>query len=384
MDHEAKDLLAHLRREVWCLVDGEGGISAEGLLRPLAGNAGARRLNWLVGESRSLENAEDGRATTAAAALPEGYYGNRVFVFPEVPPERRFLVRTPKKMEAPLRRIFQVAEKQKIEELFEKRRAWLRIGLPRDSRTVAEDLIRVVLHCATASNIEVLNQTIDFARDGTSIPLADGGGRARHLAGTISIRGERGEAYMHETEPGVNELAGRYRFRQGRIEFAPARTVRGAAERRVNVRLALTNGELGNSAGANKITTFLGRQNPRTLEIRNLNSAAGGSDGELFAEARERFTNLLLSRERPVTYPDLEAMVKAFEPKIRGVRARAALERRPDGLHRVQRIAVALDRDSFALAEVEAEFMRQELEAELQKRSLLGMEIRVVIEWIGD
>jgi hypothetical protein len=403
---EAEDLLAHLKREVWCLIDDEGGVSAEGLLRPREGNAGARRLEWLV-DGDAAATADEGSVATDVAALPEGFYGGRIFVFPEVSLERRFLVKTPRKMEAPLRRIFQAAEKNVLDQLFEKRRAWLRIGLPSNVSAAAEDLARVVLHCATASNVELLNETIYFDRQGVAAPVGNGGGRAGFLVKPVSIKGERGGAYLHESEPSADELVGRYRFRlgmpemgvgrgdgddgwrtselrfqQGWLEIRPARTLRGLVDGYANVRLLLSNGRLGNTVEAGKITTLLHRSTPRTLKITNLNRAAGGSDGDSFNESRRRFADLLLSRERPVTLPDLEAMVKAFEPKVRAVGAQSALERRSDGLHRVQQITIAMERESFALAEVEAEVVRRELEVELQRRALLGLEVRVKIEWM--
>ena len=46
---EARDLAGYLKREVWCLIDNEGGVRAEGLMRPRAGNGGVRKLEWLVG-----------------------------------------------------------------------------------------------------------------------------------------------------------------------------------------------------------------------------------------------------------------------------------------------------------------------------------------------
>src|SRR5262249_51206605 len=89
---EARDLAGYLKREVWCLIDDEGGARAEGLMRPRTGNGGVRKLEWLVG------GAEPDRE----APLPEGFYGSRIFVLPHIPRERRFLTRIPIKMEAPL------------------------------------------------------------------------------------------------------------------------------------------------------------------------------------------------------------------------------------------------------------------------------------------
>jgi hypothetical protein len=364
---EARDLAAYLKREVWCLIDDEGGIRAEGLLRPRAANGGVRKLEWLVGDAEPRDEA----------LLPEGFYGGRIFVLPHIPSTRRFLTRVPMKMEAPLARIFQQAGQKN---LFDARRAWLRIGLPKEAANVSEDLIRVALHCATASNIEALNETINFSGDGAVVPLTTGGRRARHLVKMLSVKGERGSTYLLDTEPSADEGAGRYRIRQSRLEIEPASTPRGAQDAYVNVRALLSNGELGNDVDAGGIKGFLNRATPRMLEIRNVTGAAGGDDGANLMETRRRFTEMLLSRERPVTYPDLEAMTRAFEPKIRAVEAAPVLERGADGLHRVQRVTITLPRDAFILPEIQAEVLKRELESSLQERSLLGLEIRVVVK----
>jgi hypothetical protein len=368
---EARDLARYLKREVWCLLDNEGGIRAEGLLRPRSGNGGVRRLEWLVGD-REAQSAEK-------QLLPEGFYGSRVFILPYIPSERRFLSRIPKKMEVPLRKIFPSGQK----DLFERPRVWIRIGLPKEAESIAEDLIRIVLHCTTASNIEVLNQTINFSADGAVVPLTTGGGRVQHLVKTLSIKGERGTTYRPETEPSAHDYAGRYRIRQSKLELEPARTAREIADRYANIRLLLCNGELGNNLAVGGIKSFLNRATPRTLEIRNITGASGGDNGESLTETRRRFAEMLLSRERPVTYPDLEAMSRAFEPKIRAVEAVPMLERGIDGLHRVQKVTITLDRDAFALPEEEAEILKRELESTLQERALLGLKVRVAVNLEG-
>jgi hypothetical protein len=367
---EARDVAGYLKREVWCLIDGEGGIRAEGLLRPRAGNGGVRKLEWLVGNREPDEEV----------LLPEGFYGSRIFVLPHIPRERRFLTRIPMKMEAPMGRIFQQPGQTGQKNLFDRPRAWLRIGAPKEATNISEDLIRVVLHCVTASNVEALNQTISFSNDGAMVPLTTGGGRSRHLVKMLSVKGERGATYLLDTEPSADEDVGRYRIRQSRLEIEPARTPRGVKDAYVNVRALLTNGGLGNGVAAGAIKGFLNRATPRTMEIRNVTGAAGGDDGADLMEIKRRFTEMLLSRERPVTYPDLEAMTRAFEPKIRAVKAVPVLERGADGLHRVQRVTITLNRDAFVLPEVEADILKRELESSLQERSLLGLEIRVVVK----
>jgi len=364
---EARDLLTYLQRETWSLLDDDGQIHAKGLLRPTTGNAGVRILEWL---STALP-------ANRSNLQPKGFYGDKVFIFPEVPPERGFIAKTPVKMEVPLKRIFQTAGK----DLFAKPRAWLRIGLPQEARTITEDIVRIVLHCTTASNVEVLNQTIYFENDGTSIPF-NGGGRARYLVRPISIKGENGSEYLHEVDPTATELTGRYRFRRDRLEIEPARTARGVSDRFANVRLLLSNGKLANGVSTGAVTTFLKKISIPALKVTNLNGAAGGTDGESFVQAQNRFAELLLSRERAVTYADLQAIVKAFEPRVRNLNCLATLERTPTGLRRVQRITAALDRHSFTAPDEESIILQRELEAHLQERALLGLNIRVSIEWI--
>jgi hypothetical protein len=369
---EARDLGNYLKREVWCLLDAEGGVNAEGLLRPRDGNGGVRRLEWLLGGPEG-SNGE-------TYALPEGFYGGRAFILPEIPPERKFVSRIPRGMEEPLRKIF--AQAKGKQDLFNQPRVWFRIGLPAKTTSVSEDLIRIVLHATTASNLETLNQTINFAEDGRTIPVATLNGRPRHLVKTLSIKGERGGEYLKEDEPSADESLGRYHFRQGNLEIEPARTPRGEMDAYANIRLLLSNGALGNQVGVGGIKSFLNRDTPRTLEIRNLTAAVGGDDGETVTELKNRFVETLLSRDRLVTFGDLEVMVRGFEPKIRRIKTTSALEPSPGGLQRVQRITIVFRREDFTAPEEETNVIRRELEQILQERSLMGITIRVAVEWM--
>nr|MDQ3828866.1 hypothetical protein [Candidatus Tectomicrobia bacterium] len=166
-----------------------------------------------------------------------------------------------------------------------------------------------------------------------------------------------------------------------RLELEPARTARGLPDRYANVRLLLSNGTLANGVGVGAVTTFLRKAAGPTLAISNLTVAAGSTDGESFEDARRRFAELLLSRERVVTHADLEAVVKAFEPKVHEVRCQPALERTPAGLRRVQQVTAVLDRHTFTAPDEEASLLRRMLEAHLQERAALGLEVRVGIAW---
>jgi hypothetical protein len=127
--------------------------------------------------------------------------------------------------------------------------------------------------------------------------------------------------------------------------------------------------------------TFLRKVAAPTLALSNVTVAVGGTDGESFEDARRHFAQLLLSRERVVTHADLEAGIMAFEPKIRAVRCQPALERTPAGLRRVHRVTAVLDRNAFTLPDEEARLLQRTLEAHLQERAVLGLEVRVEVAW---
>jgi hypothetical protein len=228
------------------------------------------------------------------------------------------------------------------------------------------------------SNVETLNQTIYFDTMGTAIPLTPG----KKLVRPISITGERGAEYLHTSAPTANAHTGRYRFCQERCEIDPAHPMRGTPDRYANVRLLLSDGTLANGVNAGAITTFLKKVALPILEIRNVTMTAGGTDGESFVDARQRFAEALLSRQRVLTHADLESIIKAFAPKVRAVQCQPGLERLPGGLQRVHRITVGLDRRAFTSSDEEASLLQRELEDHLQQRAVLGLAVRVAVAWV--
>jgi hypothetical protein len=164
------------------------------------------------------------------------------------------------------------------------------------------------------------------------------------------------------------------------LEIAPAQTSRGIKDRLANVRLLLTAGNMGNEVSANSIKTFL--RKGMLPDLNNLTAAAGGADDESLTDMQARFAELLLTRERVVTHADLAAVITAYEPKVRRVEAQPALARSADGLRRVQRIKVFLDRQSFTVPDVEKEVLQRELTAHLQARVLLGLDVQVEAVWM--
>src|SRR5215510_8512499 len=191
-----------LKRESWCVLDDDGAITSEGLLRPRLGRCVIRELCWL---SDTEHDSGD--------SMAEGFYSGRSFILPTFPPDRRFKSPIPQKMDEAIHRIFGKA----TDSLFGKKRAWLKIGLP-GCLNLNEEIIRAALHCVTASNLEVLNQTLYFTLTGTSVPVSSEGGTTKHLVAPISVIGESGTTYLMDAQPSVDASAGRYHFHNGRIE----------------------------------------------------------------------------------------------------------------------------------------------------------------------
>ena len=362
---QSRVLAQALKREFWCVLDNAGAVNSKGLLRPRPGRCGIRELCWL---SDPLTDSSD--------FLAEGFYGPRSFILPTFPSDRRFSSAIPQQMDEAIHRIFGKA----TDSLFDKKRAWIKIGLP-ECHNLNEEIVRIALHCVTASNLEILNQTLYFKLTGTSVPVSSEGGTTKHLVLPISVLGESGTTYLMESQPSGETSVGRYRFRNGRIEITPAQSPEGIADQFANVRLLVSDGTRANSVAAGSIKTFISRGAPPGLTVTNLTAAAGGSDGEPSKHARERFAELLLCRERVVTQSDLENVVKAFEPKVSQVRIRPTLERTPKGLRRIHRVTVVVPKDLLLDVDEQSRVLQQELEYHLRDRVLIDLDVRVAVEW---
>ena len=362
---QSRVLSRALKREFWCVLDNAGAVSSQGLLRPRPGRCGVRELSWI---SEKTSDSDD--------SLVEGFYSARSFIFPTFPSQRRFLSAIPQQMEEAVQRIFGKAS----DSLFAKKRAWIKIGLP-ECYNLSEQIIRIALHCVTASNLEVLNQTLYFKLTGTSVPVSSEGGTAKHLVEPISVIGESGTTYLMESQPSADASVGRYRFRNGRIEISPAQPSETVMDQFATVRLLVSDGTRANSVAAGSIKAFVSRGATPGLSITNLTAAAGGTDGELSKDARERFAELLLCRERVVTHSDLEIVIKAFEPKVSQVRIRPTLERTSQGLRRVHRVTVVVPKDLLLDVDEQSRVLQQELERHLRDRVLIDLDVRVAVEW---
>jgi hypothetical protein len=363
-----------LRSEPWCLVDGQGQLRAAGILRPVGGNGGIRRLQWLVPAGAA---EQDDSALEEIPELPDGFFADRVFVFPAVPEERQFLCAFPEMMGDALGKIFG----RETQRAFSAPRAWLRIPLPLDVPPLHSALGGITMHAMTVSNVECFNQTIQFQDQGVSIPISRDGGTRKHLVAPLAIFGESNTPYLPEMEPSKDRNAGRYAVRQGRLELRPATSPEGKLEAYANVRVWVTDGALGNSVGPGQIAGSLKASAGQNLRVVNVVAAAGGTEGENYSSAQGRFAEALLSRDRIVTEADLVTALRAFDRRIIDAEVRSAVARTGQGLQRVQRVTAFLDRDAFADAQTEVALLERELVEHLKKRFVHGIGLELQFEW---
>jgi hypothetical protein len=369
-----------LQTEPWCLMNGAGELVASGILRPRPGNGGACSLEWLIAEPGSDDsdgqgkNAGEENAEEEVAALPTGFYGPRTFALPTIPASRRFRCKVPRGMEQGLTKIFG----REFQKALGEERAWVRISLPADIPPLQSAVGGIAMHAATASNVECFNQTIVFEKQGTSIPIVGGeGASGHHLVAPLSILGEGGAPYRPETEPSVDPGVGRYAIRNSRIELRPALRPDGSRESYANVRLWVTNGAAGNDVGPGQMTGFLKKSQILGLRIANPVSAAGGTNGEDFAKARDRFAEALLARDRIVTRNDLINVARSFDSRISGIEIEPSVRRSKQGLKRVEHIKVRLDKEVFVDPRVEFPLLQDGLLRYLTGRFPLGTELVV-------
>ncbi|HLH04809.1 MAG TPA: hypothetical protein VKX25_18730 [Bryobacteraceae bacterium] len=369
-----------LANEPWCLVGNDGELSSKGILRPHSGNAGLRSLEWLVRKNEPETGEREYQ--DARPWLPPGFYGSRVFVLPDIEPERMFQCVMPRRFEAVLPRLFG----REAASLFSHPRAWLRVSFPGDCAPLASGIGSVFLHAITASNVECLNQTFHFESQGTMLPIGSNVGVSTYLVAPLSILGETGSemgaAYLPDQTPSSDPRVGRYKLQHQRLELRPALRPDGAPEAYANVRLWMTNGALGNTIGPGRIQSTLKAPGFNDVRVLNPVSATGGTNGETLEQALDRFQATLLTRDRIVTEPDLEAIVRAFDRRIVRVTSKTGLRRTTTGLQRVQQLKLQLDYASFVDPDIESRILVDELEQKLREGILYGTEIALEASWV--
>jgi hypothetical protein len=362
-----------LHRCAWQLLNSDGHVYEAGILRARTGRGGVQRLTW-------FSDLEPTRTPTDAVSplvpISEGVYGSRVWIFPPIPEDRRQLSPVPPAIAATAPRLLPAEHQRLLDRPF----AWLQIPLPAGISGVANAIQRIAENCATASNIEIWNEQLPFDRSGATVALRPEGNPARHLMGVLSVTGESGTRYAEESDVSVETPYGRYRARGGRLECRPLRTGAGRYDSYAMVRLLYCDGTRANGLEPGDIRRIESKLDNVTAQVANLTVSRGGSDPLAYADARLRFAELLRSRERLVTAPDIEIACRAFEPRIREVRVRSTAETTNRGIELVNAVSVRVDPAEFADPDAELTRLRAALQIHLESRCMIGHRIRVTVD----
>ena len=365
-----------LAHEPWWIYDADGDLSGAGLLRPERSNGGVYQLAFQIGA-----NAADPNAKSPLPSIPDGFYSGRQFLFPEMPSvsanQTPFLCRAPRLLEPVLARLVS----RDAAQLMEQPRLWLKIPMPPGVPALHHAVNGILLHTMTASNVFARNQTIRFDRDGTSVPVAKTGGTPEHLVAPLAVNSLDNEPYLPSNRLHAKASAGRYEVGSHRLTLSPGTHQDGTAHTGVNVRLWLTNGELGNRVGPGDITGFANAAALAGIHLAPLTAASGGSDGDDHATETRRFADALLTRGRIVTRVDLETAALAMDRRILHATTSSGVERRARGLRRVERLHLTLDPHGFTKPEIELAALKSQIETTLGARLVQGVELEVAFAW---
>ena len=363
-----------LRREPWWIFSEDGTLNGDGLMRPRRVNSGVYQLEWQLGGELA------GKSESELPAIPDGFYSGRQFVFPEMDETHKLLCMSPRLLDGALARLCG----RDVSGFLSVPRLWIKIPLPPVVPSLRSSVNGILLHAITASNVFCRNQTIKLEHDGASVPMGrSGDGIQEMLVAPLSVSSMSNEPYEAGVRPRRNASVGWYELHNDRLTMHPGIDPDGKPQRAVNVRLWLTNGELGNRVGPGDITGFANSATFDEISVRHINAAAGGTNGENYSTTRRRFAEALLSRGRIVTRADLEATTLAFDRRILAVEVRSQIERRPEGLRRMERLWVTLDEAGFTQAELELPVLQQGLENYLKERLVQGILLDVRFEWNG-
>jgi hypothetical protein len=366
-----------LGRSVWQLLTDDGRVAERAVLRPRTGRGGLRCLEWPEdGTGREPSGAPD---VQRVLQLGEGPYGRQVWVFPAIPPGRRFTCTVPPAIAAAASTLLPEGHEGALDRPL----AWVQVPLPAGTRGIANAIQRIAVNCVTASNVEVFNERIVFDRTGTVVSMRPEGKTGRHVMGVVSVTGESGTTYAPETDVEATPGAGQYRYRAGRLELWPYRKATGRFDAFAMVRLLYCDGESGNGielGGVRRIGSTLANV---TASVTNLTATAGGSAPPAYPDARVRFAELLRTRERIVTVADIEIVALAFEPRIQQVEVSSATELTDQGLRLVEIVTAHVRPSDFADPEAELSRLEDQLARHLQERAVIGHHIRVRVEEIA-
>lgn len=365
-------LQAALCREPWWVFHEDGTLHGEGLMRPHRANGGVYELRW----------QDDARPRTQSLqelpALANGFYAGRQFVLPAMDAERKLLTTAPRFLEDALTRLVGAGASS----FLATPRMWIKIPLPPNMAALSSSINGILLHAMTASNVFCQNQTLQFARDGVSVPVGrSSAGVPELLVAPLSVSSLANEPYQAGLQPRARASVGWYELHNDRILLHPGLDPDGSPQTGATVRLWLTNGTLGNQVGPGDVTGFASSATLGDTRVHHFTAAAGGTDSDDYAMVHRRFADALLSRGRIVTRADLKSATLSFDRRILAVDVESQIERRVEGLRRVEKLWIHLDSEGFTQVEIELPTLQKELVQHLQHQLLEGLLLDVRFEW---
>jgi hypothetical protein len=360
-----------LGRSPWQLLDDRGLATEIGTLRPRRGRGGVQQLEWI-----DAAPPVDGPELMASVTdLATGPYGEQIFAFPTVPADRRWRTGIPAAIVPSLPALL-VAEQLKA---LQRPLVWLHVPLAADLAGVASSLQRVAVNAVTVSNIDIVAEQVPFDRMGNVVTLQPEGRRGRFLIGVLGVTGERGTGYAADAALDVSLDAGRWRYRNGRLDLRPAQNATGRFDTYAMVRLLYCDGAVANAIEPGKINQIGSPLANVTAQVSSLVPSLGGTPPPEYAPAKLRFAELVRTRERVVTAADAEIAIRAFEPRIRSVTVAPVTTIAGGRARQGQAITATIRAGDFADAASERPRLEAQLARHLQARAVLGFDVTVTV-----
>ena len=388
-------IAAALHRSPWMLLGDDGVARDAGTLRSSPARGGVNMLDWFdtretksgavpnsalkgvsVATDETRVELED---VETAVDVGAGPVGEQVWIFPPVPGEKRWRSLPPASFAAAIESLLPEGMSAYIDRPL----AWVYVPLPAGTTNVASSIQGVTLNAVTASNIEVFVEQVTFDRVGSIVAMRPEGDERRHLMGVLSVVGESGSRYVQNADLEAPGTAGRWRARNNRIELRPARRASGRVDAYAVLRLLLCDGERANGIEPGSIARICDSLDNVTAQVVNITTSRGGASPPDYSAARQRFAELLRTRERVVTSADYDISARAFDPRINSVQVDPMSEIADGALRAVDNVTVRATRAEFADPDAESVRLRDGLERHLAKRAVLGRSVRVMVEMEG-
>lgn len=362
---------AGLERSPWHLLDPNGTVTERGTLRTRRGRGGTCRLGWI--DDSGHEESDD--ALARVPELPAGPFGQQLFIFPPMPEDRRWRSAVPAAIAPALQSLLAPEQVKGLAQPL----IWVHIPLPPGAVGVASALQRIALNAVTASNMDVVSEQVPFDRMGSIVTLEPEGKRGRYLMGVLSVTGERGTAYAADAALEVPLGAGRWRYRDRRLELRSAQDAIGRFDTYAMVRLLYCDGENANAVDPGAIKQIGSPLGNVTAKVANLVPSRAGAAPPEYAPAKLRFAELVRTRERIVTAADAEIAVRTFEPRVRSVTVTPVTAVEGGQARQGQVVSATVSAVDFADPEAEFPRLESQLARHLQARAVLGFDISVKV-----